>query len=248
MPSDFVKFPHTPHLAWLAPKQLRDDRVLSESEISAFLRNEVVIEEKVDGANIGISVSSDNTLSVQNRGTIVERPAPVQFQPLWNWLGSRSDELITALGQNLILFGEWCYAVHSIRYDRLPDWFIGFDIYDRATGAYFAADRRNEMLSTLNLYSVPRIAKGHFSLLQVTKLLEDSELAFGSSKIEVLYPRQEGRGWLEQRVKIVQSEFTQSITSHWSSRPLSDVAKTTSQIGRDSVVPLRQYLIGFKGK
>jgi hypothetical protein len=29
---------------------------------------------------------------------------------------------------------------------------------------------------------------------------------------------------------------------------LSDVAKTTSQIGRDSVVPLRQYLIGFKGK
>jgi hypothetical protein len=29
---------------------------------------------------------------------------------------------------------------------------------------------------------------------------------------------------------------------------LSDVAKTTSQIGHESVVPLRQYLIGFKGK
>jgi ATP-dependent RNA circularization protein (DNA/RNA ligase family) len=221
MPSDFIKFPHTPHLAWLSPGPLREDRVLSDGEVREFLGDEVVIEEKVDGANIGIAVSSDRTLSVQNRGAFVERPAPVQFQPLWNWLGSRSDELITGLGQNLILFGEWCYAVHSIRYDRLPDWFIGFDIYDRVAGAYFGADRRNELLSALNLYSVPRIAKGHFSLPQVTKLLESSESAFGSSKIEGLYLRRESQGWLEQRVKIVQSEFTQSITSHWSSRPLS---------------------------
>jgi len=224
MPSDFVKFPHTPHLAWLSPRPVREDRLLSDREVSAFLRGEVVIEEKVDGANIGISVSSDNTLSVQNRGAFVERSAPVQFQPLWNWLGSRSNELITGLGQNLILYGEWCYAVHSIRYDCLPDWFIGFDIYDRAVGAYFTADRRDKMLSALNLYSVPRIAKGHFSLSQVMKLLEDSASAFGSSKIEGLYLRREAQGWLEQRVKIVQSEFIQSITSHWSSRPLSRIA------------------------
>jgi ATP-dependent RNA circularization protein (DNA/RNA ligase family) len=221
MSSDFVKFPHTPHLAWLSPKPLREDRLLSDSEVAMFLRGGVVIEEKVDGANIGISVSSKHTLSVQNRGAFLEHPAQVQFQPLWNWLGSRSEQLIEGLGENLILFGEWCYAVHSIRYDRLPDWFIAFDIYDRSAGAYFATDRRNEVISKLNLFTVPQIARGHFSLSQVKTLLDDSSSAFGSSKIEGLYLRREARDWLEQRVKIVRSEFTQSITSHWASRPLT---------------------------
>lgn len=221
MSTDFVKFPHTPHLAWLSAKPLREDRVLSKSEGTAFLNGDVVIEEKVDGANIGISISAAQTICIQNRGSFIERPAPVQFQPLWNWLGSRSDELINGLGHNLVLYGEWCYAVHSIRYDRLPDWFVGFDIYDRTQDAYFAADRRNDLLSTLSLHSVPRVAKGHFVLPQVVQLLEHSESAFGSSKIEGLYLRRETRGWLEQRVKIVRSEFTQSITSHWSRSPIS---------------------------
>ena len=221
MASDFIKFPHTPHLAWLSPNSVREDRVLTNSEVAEFLRGEVIIEEKVDGANIGISVSPDHTLSVQNRGAFLERPSPLQFQPLWGWLGTRSNQIIAELGQDLILFGEWCFAVHSIRYDRLPDWFIAFDIYDRAACAYFAADRRNELLRKLKLHPVPRIAKGHFSLAQITKFLEDSSSAFGSSKIEGLYLRREAQGRLEKRVKIVRSEFTQAITSHWSSRPIS---------------------------
>lgn len=221
MVSDFIKFPHTPHLAWLSANSVREDRVLTNSEVAAFLRDEVIIEEKIDGANIGISVSPDYTLSIQNRGAFLERPSPLQFRPLWGWLGTRSDQLISELGQDLILFGEWCYAVHSIRYDRLPDWFIAFDIYDRSACAYFAADRRNEILKKLDLHPIPRIAKGHFCLAQITKLLEDSSSAFGSSKVEGLYLRREAQGWLEQRGKVVRSEFTQAITSHWSSRPIS---------------------------
>ena len=39
--------------------------------------------------------------------------------------------LFEILSEKFILFGEWCYAQHSIFYDRLPDWFLGFDIYDK---------------------------------------------------------------------------------------------------------------------
>jgi ATP-dependent RNA circularization protein (DNA/RNA ligase family) len=221
MSNEFIKFPHTPHLAWLSPNPLRQDRVLSNAELSEFLRGQVIVEEKVDGANIGISVSSERALIVQNRGAYIEKPAPVQFQPLWNWLNMRSERLITGLGQDLILFGEWCYAVHSIRYDRLPDWFIGFDIYDRSRGAFLASDRRDDLLSNLQLSLVPRIAKGHFSMPELVRLLENSGSAFGSAKVEGLYLRRESQGWLEQRVKIVRAEFTQSISEHWTSRPLS---------------------------
>jgi len=221
MSNEFIKFPHTPHLAWLSSKPLREDRVLSNDEVSVFLGDHVIVEEKVDGANIGISVSSERSLVVQNRGAYIEKPAPAQFQPLWNWLNMRSEQLIKRLGQDLILFGEWCYAVHSIRYERLPDWFIGFDIYDRSRGAFLASDRRDDLLSSLHLYSVPRIAKGRFSMPELARLIENSRSAFGSTKVEGLYLRRESQGWLEQRAKMVRAEFTQSISEHWTSRPLS---------------------------
>ena len=51
----FNKFPSTPHLALLGGVGVRDDKVMSEFERCEFLRHELVVEEKVDGANLGIS-------------------------------------------------------------------------------------------------------------------------------------------------------------------------------------------------
>jgi hypothetical protein len=35
--SDFFRFPHTPHLAWLGNGSPRDDKVLSPHEVTALL-------------------------------------------------------------------------------------------------------------------------------------------------------------------------------------------------------------------
>lgn len=51
--SEFFRFPHTPHLAWLGKGESRDDKVLSQAEAKAFLAGPVLLEEKVDGANLG---------------------------------------------------------------------------------------------------------------------------------------------------------------------------------------------------
>lgn len=48
----FFKFPSTPHLIMLSGMDIRSDKVLSESERSAFLQHNLVIEEKIDGANL----------------------------------------------------------------------------------------------------------------------------------------------------------------------------------------------------
>src|SRR5690606_2076140 len=50
--TEFFRFPQTPHLAWLGEGQPRDDKVLTPDEVDALLAGEVVVEEKVDGANI----------------------------------------------------------------------------------------------------------------------------------------------------------------------------------------------------
>ena len=64
----FFRFPHTPHLAWLGEGVPRDDKVLSPPEVAVLLGADVVVEEKLDGANLGISLSPEGEVRAQNRG------------------------------------------------------------------------------------------------------------------------------------------------------------------------------------
>jgi hypothetical protein len=90
------------------------------------------------------------TSAPQNRGTYLDIENPHgQWRPLKRWLSTRRHSLGDALGANLILFGEWCYAIHSVRYVRLPDWFLCFDVYDRSTGEFWSVDR-NSRPTTVN--------------------------------------------------------------------------------------------------
>jgi hypothetical protein len=58
MSDGFFRFPHTPHLAWLGQGEPRDDKVLSADGSLNLLSADVVLEEKVDGANLGFSLSA----------------------------------------------------------------------------------------------------------------------------------------------------------------------------------------------
>ena len=52
----FFRFPTTPHLAWLGGGATpREDKVLTPTEAAELLAGEVVVEEKLDGANLGWS-------------------------------------------------------------------------------------------------------------------------------------------------------------------------------------------------
>jgi len=65
--NDFFRFPHTPHIVWLGNGIPRDDKVLSPQEADTLLLYEVIVEEKLDGANLGISVSQEGYVRAQNR-------------------------------------------------------------------------------------------------------------------------------------------------------------------------------------
>lgn len=217
--SAFYRFPHTPHLVWLGDGKPRDDKVLAPHEARELLSHNVVVEEKVDGANLGFSVDEHASLRVQNRGTYLDLQSPKgQFKPVKRWLASRSNELAEALFPDLMLFGEWCYAVHSVRYTRLPDWFLAFDVYDRARDEFWSATRRDALAAQLGLAVVPRVGAGKFDLAEIEALLTNSQLADGPA--EGIYVRRDTDSLLVARAKVVRREFVQAIGEHWSKRAL----------------------------
>lgn len=224
--TDFFRFPHTPHLAWLGEGRPRDDKVLPPHEVDELLARDVVVEEKVDGANLGLSVDEHGALRAQNRGAYLTHEARhPQFKPLARWLQPRGARLAEALFPDLILFGEWCYAVHSVRYTNLPDWFLAFDVYDRARGEFWSAARRNALVSDLGLAVVPTLGRGRFDLPELRELLGTSHLTGGPA--EGLYVRGEDSERLITRAKLVRREFVQALDEHWSKRTLE-----TNTLGR----------------
>ncbi len=219
--TSFFRFPRTPHLAWLGAGRPRDDKVLTLAEAQELMENPVVVEEKVDGANLGFSVDEHGTLRAQNRGRYLDFAAlQDQWKPLKLWLSTRRDRLADALFPDLMLFGEWCYAVHSVRYAHLPDWFLGFDVLDRSQGVFWSVDRRNELAHQLDVAVVPELGRGHFSLGGLTELLGESRLTVGPA--EGLYLRWEAERQLLQRAKLVRAEFVNAIEQHWSKRRLEE--------------------------
>ena len=214
MKKDFFKFPATPHLAIPPGIDIRDDKVLTESEREEFLRHELIIEEKVDGANLGISFDEDGNIRAQNRGAYLRLPGTGQWKKLDQWLALRTELLFEHLSDRYILFGEWCYARHSVFYDRLPDWFLGFDIYDRNFCRFLSSASRDRLLEEMHISKVPSLGHGRFSYPEIEKLLSQSKLT--DQPAEGIYLRADHGDWLKQRAKLVRPAFIQTVEQHWS--------------------------------
>ena len=216
--SDFFRFPHTPHTAWLGKGEPRDDKVFAPHEVRDLLSGDVLVEEKLDGANLGISIGADGQLKIQNRGQYLIEPFMGQFSRLTSWIRQHEWRLREDLEFDLILYGEWCAARHSLDYESLPDWFVVFDVYNRAQQKFWSSSRRNALATTLDLAVVPVLYQGRIDLKDLTMLLNNSGSRYRPGPLEGLVIRKQSADWCETRAKLVRAEFTQTINEHWRSR------------------------------
>lgn len=216
----FFRFPQTPHIAWLGPGAPRDDKLLSPPEVAALLSAPVVVEEKLDGANLGFSVGPDGHLRAQNRGQYLVEPHGGQFQRLGEWIAMNGELLSAVLGEHLIAFGEWCAARHSLDYPMLPDWWLLFDVYDRREGRFWSTRRRDALAAEAGLAIVPRLAEGAQSLETLERFVATQPSRYRDGPIEGVVVRREDEDWLLARGKLVRADFVQGIETHWRSRRL----------------------------
>jgi hypothetical protein len=220
MTEEFYKFPHTPHLLWLGEGRPREDKLLSPKEAAEFLSGDLIVEEKVDGANMGLSLAPGGGIRAQSRANyLAPGRSHSQWNPLWPWLAEHRADLEDGLRGGLILYGEWCYAKHTVPYDALPDWFLGFDIFEAGSRRFWSADRRNEWLRQRSLVSVPEVKRGRLAMKGLASLLGKS--AVGRAPMEGVYLRRDQDGWLHARAKVVSTAFRQQIEEHWTRRPVT---------------------------
>ena len=209
-----LKFPRTPHLLNLGAAT-RDDKILSVSDVTKLLSASsldgklVFIEEKLDGANMGISIDpATSRIQVQNRSHYVSASYHPQFAPLNRWIDKHSMELWDILepGRH-VLYGEWLYATHSVRYTALPDWFIAYDCYDRAAEQFLCRPALEALLAQTSIAIAPVIHEGAVPNLDFVLSLVDAGSAFNQERREGIVIRVCDQEKVISRAKLVRKDF-----------------------------------------
>ncbi len=222
---DFVKYPRTPHL--FGSRGTDDDKHLSARDSATFLIDpSLVVEEKLDGTNVGIHFASSGKMVLQCRGHEITSGMHAQYDLFKQWTTGKRPVLEDMLANRFILFGEWLYAKHSVHYHALPHYFFEFDIYDKEMGVFLDLETRLAMLTGTGMWTVPVLHRGALTEEQLRGCITRSQFdsAFDNpltgqidNVMEGVYVRTEAGGRVTGRAKLVRPEFVERVklSEHW---------------------------------
>ena len=154
-----IKFPRTAHLE--GSRLQIGDEDSSHVPYSALAGKYIVVEEKLDGANSGIRFDSQAGLRLQSRGHYLTGGGREKhFTLLKSWSVAHEERLFDILSDRYLMYGEWMYSKHTVFYDRLPHYFLEFDIYDTQHQRFLSTAARRELLAGSPVVSVPILYEG----------------------------------------------------------------------------------------
>jgi RNA ligase len=238
MAEQLNKYPRTPHVEGSRFQPGDDD--LDCAPFADLRGKYIVVEEKLDGANSGVSFGRSGELLLQSRGHFLDGgPRERQFALFKTWATTHQQKLWELLADRYVLFGEWLYAKHTIFYDSLPHYFFEFDLLDTETGGFLSTDRRRELLQGSPVVSAPVLWRGlarsveHLQSLVARsryktgdwrdRLLAEAQLrgqdidlirrqTDDSDLSEGLYIKVEAEGRVVGRYKFVRASFLQAVS------------------------------------
>src|SRR5260221_6173358 len=163
---DFIKYPRTPHL--FGSSGTDDDKHLGQEESASLIADEsLIVEEKLDGTNVGLHFTTVGRMVLQCRGHEITSGMHPQYDLFKQWTSVKRPLLESLLADRFILFGEWLYARHSVHYLQLDHYFFEFDIYDKQQAAFLDLKQRLEMLEGTNLCTVRVLHRGPISAVEL---------------------------------------------------------------------------------
>jgi hypothetical protein len=195
------KYPRTHHIE--GSRIQPGDENLSSVPFEQIAGRYLVVEEKMDGANAGIRFSEEGDLMLQSRGHyLTGGKREKHFSLFKGWAAAHSEALYEVLGSRYLMYGEWLYAKHTIYYNRLPHYFLEFDILDTQTNVFLSTPCRRALLKPLPFVkSVIVLFQGRMNQLNDLRLLLSPSCFITKNHIDELHNRVSQMGLDTQRVR-----------------------------------------------
>ena len=154
------KYPRTYHLPF-SPEVHSDDKLCDVSDLYRIIDEqvEVVITEKLDGgacclkAHAGVMARSHGQETSCSSFNYIKN---VHYYP----------NMQDIIEQNLMICGENMFAIHSIEYTNLQDYFYVFNIVDGNAMQFMNYDSVVDWANTHNMLTVPEVYRGKIPSLQ----------------------------------------------------------------------------------
>lgn len=120
----FIKYPSIKHLP--GSQMSREDKRVSPEELEILRNTPLHVSEKVDGATVAIGIKNGAPQLFKRSGAI-GTGEHVQYQDFKSWVFSNMDR-IQKIPEEFLIYGEWLSVRHSVSYDKLPEFFLAFDV------------------------------------------------------------------------------------------------------------------------
>lgn len=198
--------------------KVKGKHYLSHKETSALLWGNIVVEEKLDGANTGV-VRHKQGFTLQKRGSLVGPSEHAQFNYFHSWANRDKYDQIMKMPVGHIVYTELLYSVHHIYYDKLPDYVIVIDVWNGRK--YLNRKEKERFCQIYDLVVVPLIGEGHFKKDRLFELIP-SESAYGEQIEGIVIKKYHKKNKLYLKGKIVLPDFINALqgSKHWTRKPL----------------------------
>lgn len=140
----YVKYPKTMHLPW-SPGLQNDDRRIQN--LTGFEGEEIVITEKMDGENTTLYQDHMHARSLDSR-----------HHPSRDWIKRFHGSVRYLIPETIRICGENMYAEHSVRYDALDSYFLGFNAW--SGDMCLSWDDTQLLFDEIGVTSVPTLYRG----------------------------------------------------------------------------------------
>jgi RNA ligase len=90
--------------------------------------DEVFVQEKLDGSNVGVARLGERLLPLVRSGYLAESSPYEQHWQFANWVYQHADRFYAVLEDGERLCGEWLMQAHGTRYALQHEAFVAFDL------------------------------------------------------------------------------------------------------------------------
>lgn len=193
-----IKYPRTYHLPW-SLGSTNDDKFVKS--LDPFLDMDIVVTIKKDGENFTGYSDGFHARSIDSK----EHKSRKWIKEFWN---SRKNDVPSGFR----ICGENLYAKHSIYYDNLKSYFMGFSIWNK--DLCLSWKETLEWFSLLDIEPVEVIYEGKFDEEQLKNLIKSIDLTKEEgyvirNKNEFLY-----KDFCSNVAKFVRQNHVQT-SNHW---------------------------------